>query len=127
MSEDDKGRQSLPELIAAYRSAAARHAQPHDGLERCVLEINAAANLLRTLGRTILDTGSGGEKALMEIASGDNSLAAVWAAHHILELSSPSAAAEGLAIAVIERAASGDTANAFGEQLWLNEWRSRRR
>jgi hypothetical protein len=48
----------------------------------------------------------------------------LWSAHHLLELfADPSPEDAAVALTLIEAAAVGDSAAAFGERMWLDEWR----
>jgi hypothetical protein len=73
-----------------------------------------------------------GQDAVLQFASIlDNEPAALWAAHHLVELANLNSATLLKCFARVEQSRlqaklKGNLANAMGEEMWLKEWQARK-
>jgi len=110
--------------LSEYRAQALAHSAPARGTDAWVKWVNSAADRLREIA--ILEAAGDPTASRFAVLLADDSASVrTWAAHHVLELfHNRSPELEQLALKAIEAAALGDTANALGERMWLEEWRS---
>ena len=109
--------------IHAYRRCQAVHAGVDFSDPVSVAEANAAADRMRALAAEWGQDPT--VQACFETLLWDaNGPLAKWAAHHLLELMSPSPRGKAQALLILEGAARGDSAEAMGERMWLDAWRS---
>ncbi len=110
-------------LISEYRACEAIHSNNDFSNGFAVSKANAAADRMREIASIIVNLPEE-RSAFEELVWDSNSNLAKWAAHHVLELMCPSNLVRDKAIEAIEAASLGDSAEAYGERLWLNAWRS---
>jgi hypothetical protein len=112
-----------PEASSEYRAQAVAQSAPLRGTDAWVNWVNRAADRMRELAiqEAAQDpTGS----SFAQLLRDELPNVRLWSAHHFLELFTERSAEEtSAALSIIEAAAHGESAAAFGEQLWLKEWR----
>lgn len=116
----------VDELLAEYKEHVAVHATVDYEDSSSVDKANLAADSMIAIAKRLAGIG---EPALVPFASLLNSgdATSLWVAHHLLEHLSPDAGIERRALAVIEKAASGNDGDSMGSRMWLKEWRERDR
>lgn len=112
--------------LSEYIELARQHAEANDGTRAWVRRVNQAADRMRAIA-TVQLSGSGVQAhRFSSLVDSPDGRARLWAAHHLLELCTTlEDAVVARALAVIEAAAKGDSAEAMGEQMWLANWRRR--
>ncbi len=114
----------IDRLVGEYRSAATAHNEPNDGSTAWITRVNQAAGRMVLIARELAGGGAEAVAALAQLVQSEDQHLSVWAAHHLLDFGEPNEAARTQALSVIERAAQGDGAQAYGERLWLENWRA---
>ena len=115
--------QNADELIQEYRACQAVQSCIDFSSKGSINASNKAADRMRAIATTI-------SKSPEAVTLFGNLLAAqepqlqLWAAHHLLEIMNPDNSTKSSALSIIENASRGDDANALGERLWLDAWRS---
>lgn len=75
---------------------------------------------MRELATRVLAGGQASVAAFGQLLT-EPGPARVWAAHHVLELTSPGPALRQLALVAIKERAGSSDATAFGERVWLQQ------
>jgi len=117
---------SVAELLDHYKRHAMFHASIDFGDRASVRAGNSAADDMAAVAKRLAALSPPASVPFAALLDADHATA-LWAAHHLLEHFEPDHAIERHALAVIERAASGDDANAMGNRMWLEDWRKRER
>ena len=117
---------SVDELLAEYKQHAIVHASIDYGDRSSVRAGNAAADAMVTVAKRLAAMHPPAVTPFSSLLDTDDATAP-WAAHHLLEHFTPDESITRRALDVIERAASGDDANAMGNRMWLAEWHKRER
>jgi hypothetical protein len=119
----------LGELIDEYTACAKEAASVDYANKKSVRQFNARCDRMRAIAKEIVTLG---EDALVRFASVlDIEPAAVWAAHHLVEMADLDSQTlakcfERVTKAKLQAEAEGDLANAMGEEMWLKEWMARK-
>ena len=112
-------RMNIP--ISKYRSLAEIHSSIDYGDKGSVKAGNQAADKLRFLAEKELK-----KSELLQLLEVDHP-ASNWAAHHVLEFKEITKKEEKNAIAIIERQIEKGGAQAMGERMWLDEYKSNKK
>jgi hypothetical protein len=115
---------SVDKLLAQYHQHATVHASIDYGDDSSVRAGNAAADAMVNVAKRLAAMSPPAVEPFSSLLDADDSTAQ-WAAHHLLEHFTPDDEISRSALAVIERAASGDGVNAMGNRMWLDDWRKR--
>ena len=113
-------------VLQTYRTLAGKHAEIDYGDPRSVSRSNVAADRMRAIANDVARRTRSDVLEFATLIDESGSAAQLWAAHHVVELLPVPDNVVQRAIAVIENAAAGDTARAFGERIWLEEWHAKR-
>ncbi|HYM60014.1 MAG TPA: hypothetical protein VEZ11_03885 [Thermoanaerobaculia bacterium] len=110
-------------LLSEYRAATFAHLEPNDGTDDWIQRVNEAAGRMVVIAKEVGDLGS---PAVDDFASllGEEGELSIHAAHHILDFMHPGDVARGLALALIEQAATGESLDAICERTWLENWQA---
>ncbi len=117
---------SVDELLNKYKRHAAVHASIECSDRSSVRAGNAAADAMIAIAKQLAAMSPPAVSEFSSLLQADD-VTAGWAAHHLLEHFTPDNDVERLALAIIERKAAGDGADAMGNRMWLKEWRKRKR
>ena len=115
-----------PELLDEYVKLARRHNEPNDGSKGWVRRVNRAAKRMQAIADSLLLAPDPDVVGFASLLESQEERARTWAAHHLLDVAErlePSLVERALAI--IEASAAGDSLNAFGERMWLDDWYAR--
>lgn len=119
----------LGELIDEYTACGKEAASVDYANKKSVRQFNARSDRMRAIAKEIAWLG---QDALVRFASVlDIEPAAVWAAHHLVEISDLDSQTlakcfERVTKAKLQAEAKGDLANAMGEEMWLKERMARK-
>lgn len=119
----------LDELIDEYVKTAKEAANVDYADKSSVRKFNAQSDRMRAIARTIVTLGN--EAVVRFISVLDNEPAAVWAAHHLVELVDLDSQTLTKCFGRVRQAqlqaeAKGNGADAMGEEMWLKEWMAKK-
>lgn len=115
---------TIDQLIEEYRSCAAAHHEPNDGSPSWTARVNRAADRMLLISRHVASAGPDAVTRFADLLQAGDPQLSIAAAHHLLDFMEADLAARDRALAIIERAAQGESGQAAGERLWLDNWRA---
>lgn len=116
--------QDIQHLLDAYRWAAISHEEPDDGTKDWRSRVNRAANRMLIISRQLAAAGPEGTEAFARLLRAEDPIISIPAAHHLLDFMHPDEVMRRQALSLIEKAAQPNTPEAYGEKVWLENWRS---
>lgn len=119
----------IDELMSEYLLSAETAASVDYSDKKSVRRFNALSDRMRAIVHEVVTLGQNAIRHFSSVL--DKEPAAVWAAHHLVELVDLDSATLSKCFERVEQArvqaeAQGDMANAMGEEMWLKEWRERK-
>ena len=115
----------IKKLLARYKEFARTHANTDYGDSRSVKRANNAADKMLLIALEASRTGEESLAAFAELLDEPADKIQLWAAHHILERMNPNKPLAQHALSVIQDYSTRDDLGAYGEKMWLSDWKSK--
>ena len=115
----------LEKQLERYRELARIHERIDYGDSSSIGRANNAADEMARIYRAVSAEASGLD-SFIKLLDEPTAKIQLWAAHHLLEHAHLSESMETKALEIIKLYSQGDDPDAYGEQLWLKDWESKR-
>lgn len=106
-----------------YRKCAEICRDTDFGSKQSVRNHNKAVNYMYKIVERVTLAGSEAIAELINLL--DDEISSKWIAHHLIEKTKLDPANRIKCFKIIEKIANGDGPDAFGEQMWLEEWKNK--
>jgi hypothetical protein len=109
--------------IDEYRKCAELCRHTDYGSKQSVCEHNEAVKRMYKIVEQATQAGNEAITALVSLL--DDEISSKWIAHHLIEKTKIDPSIRIKCLKIIEKLANGDGPDAFGEQVWLEEWKNK--
>ena len=114
---------TLSELISEYKSLTEQCSKTDYSDSNLVRKHNQSVNRMIVIATSILANHEAeGIAEFAKLLEDNHNGTDLWCAIHILEKMSPNSQITEKALSIIRGASSGDSADAMGYQIWLENW-----